>query len=199
MSVNIRPPLDTATYREVAVPAFRDISGRRFGRLVAIEKYDRQSGGWRFRCRCDCGTEIITASHSLLRGRTQSCGTCGLHLERVREVVVTHGQGWGEARTPTYQIWVSMRQRCNNPNDKAYRYYGGRGIKVCDRWELTRGGSFENFFADMGPRPDGYSIERINNDGDYEPSNCKWIPRGDQPENTRVKRDILSGQFTSDD
>src|SRR5215471_4902608 len=112
------------------MPAFKDISNRRFGRLIAIERHDRKWGGWRFRCRCDCGRETIATSHDLLRGAVQSCGSCGLRLERVRETVITHGQGWGEARTPTYQIWISMRQRCENPNDKAYKWYGARGIKV---------------------------------------------------------------------
>ena len=171
------------------MPAFRDISGQRFGRLVVIDKYDRKHGGWRWLCQCDCGGTIITASHNLVRNQTQSCGC--YYAETRKTVRLTHGQGFGKNRTKTYRIWVSMRQRCNNPRNSAYKYYGGRGIAVCDRWQ-----SYKDFFADMGACPVGYSIERIDNDGDYDPQNCKWIPRGEQWKNTRRGRDP-DGRFSS--
>jgi hypothetical protein len=89
-------------------------------------------------------------------------------------------RGASRAPTPEYNAWVHLRDRCTNPNNAAYKNYGGRGIAVCERWN-----SFETFLADMGPRPMGYSIERVNNDGNYEPNNCKWIPLREQTKNRR--------------
>lgn len=91
----------------------------------------------------------------------------------------------GGKGTPTYKIWKSMRQRCNVPSASAYHKYGGRGIKVCERWDW-----YPNFLADMGERPDGYSIERVDNDGPYSPENCKWIPIEEQAANKRNTRRI---------
>src|SRR5215467_8883535 len=88
----------------------------------------------------------------------------------------------GLSDRPEYKAWSSMRQRCQNPNNPGYKDYGGRGIKVCERWQ-----KFENFYADMGPRPDNHSLERINNDGDYEPSNCRWASNLEQQKNKRGK------------
>jgi len=83
-----------------------------------------------------------------------------------------------------YKVWQNMRQRCSNPNTARYKYYGGRGIKVCDHWE----NSFVNFYVDMGPCPDSYSIERVDNDGDYTPDNCIWLHLSDQHKNKRVDK-----------
>jgi hypothetical protein len=92
----------------------------------------------------------------------------------------------GSEENPEYQSWRHMIQRCNNPNDIGFKYYGGRGIKVCEKWR----GSFESFLSDMGRKPDGATIERINNDGDYEPSNCRWVSNFDQQSNRRNNRKI---------
>jgi len=150
-----------------------DITGRRFSRWVVLSLYAKGAGAHAtWVCQCDCGTRSVVDGVHLRRGKTRSCGC--LRTEQL----TTHGYTAGYTRS-TYRIWDAMRQRCTNPNHSHYRRYGGRGISVCHRWLH----SFEDFLADMGPRPEGYSIERINNDGNYEPSNCKWIPLADQQKN----------------
>jgi len=115
----------------------------------------------------------MRADH-LTRKSVKSCG-CLNHLGHAARKHGAHG-------TPTYATWSSMIQRCSNPRDSHWQYYGGRGITVCDRWRT----SFADFLADMGPKPAGYSIERADVDGNYEPSNCTWIPMADQSKNRRV-------------
>ena len=131
--------------------------------------------------RCDCGTEKEIMDSSVKRGNTKSCG-CLLRENgrKTAKLNTTHGMRY----TKEYECWKSMKQRCSNPNKDGYKNYGGRGIKVCDRWL----NSFENFYADMGPKPVGHSIDRINNDGNYEPKNCKWSSNSDQAYNRRPKR-----------
>lgn len=137
------------------------------------------------RCRCDCGNERIIRLYSLKIGDTQSCGCLQRERisERARKGNVRHGNARGNKRTPEYCAWVAARHRCSNPKDKRYEHYGGRGITVCDRWN-----SFENFLADMGPRPEGTSIERKDNDGNYEPGNCIWADIATQARNKRNNR-----------
>ena len=120
------------------------------------------------RCRCDCGNETSVMLTNLKTGKTSSCG-CNLPRK--------HGYG----KTPTYRSWYSMRDRCNNSRHVKYRLYGGRGVKVCERWNTD----FLNFLADMGERPPGTSIDRINGDGDYEPGNCRWASSKTQATNVR--------------
>lgn len=155
---------------EVALPKYIDITDRRFGRLVVMALHSKSSRSPFWLCQCDCGNQIIVNGAQLRRGHTRSC-KC-LHRE-------THSKH-GQHRTGAYNSWINMRQRCTNPNNPGYHWWGGRGITICERWQI-----FENFFADMGPKPPGYTIERINNDGNYEPSNCIWIPNSDQWKNTR--------------
>lgn len=120
-------------------------------------------------------------------GRPTSCGCKFASQQRVR--ATTHG--W--SKTPEYNIWAALLQRCNNPNDKAYPHYGGRGITVCDRWNPKAGGSFENFLEDMGERPEGMSLERLNNDISYSKENCCWEGRTAQAFNRRIFKNNKSG------
>jgi hypothetical protein len=157
--------------------------GKKFGRLTVIKRigsyiHGKKGYNAKWLCQCDCGQEIETISTRLLSKKTISCGC--FHKERI----TTHGM----SRTNTYRIWIKMKQRCLNPNIEPdiWANYGGRGIKICDRWL-----KFENFLADMGERPSKeHSIDRIDNDGHYEPGNCRWATITQQLRNTRRNRFI---------
>lgn len=139
--------------------------------------------------KCDCGVEKYVQTSSLTSGDTISCGCA---LGKAHKVAALQGQGatHGKSDTRTYSIWKGMRKRCLNPNEVAYKHYGERGIVICDRWS-----DFALFLQDMGEAPEGYSIERIDVNGNYEPSNCKWIPRNEQPLNrTYNKTVVLDGE-----
>lgn len=127
-----------------------------------------------FLCRCQCGKEVRVDSKSLRKGHTKSCGCLQSEFASSKK---THGMD----RTPTYWVWQGMKNRCLNKNSGSFKNYGGRGIGVCDRWKS----SFENFLADMGTKPARLSLGRINNNGDYEPSNCRWETTFEQANNTR--------------
>ena len=133
----------------------------------------------KIRLTCSCGKTYEALLYNVKSGHTKSCG-CRRFIV-AQQNFTKHGQARRGHRTSEYTIWKGMRQRCFDPGNPGFKYYGARGISLCLRWN-----KFENFFEDMGPRPaSNYSIERINNEGDYEPSNCKWIPRSEQSKNRR--------------
>lgn len=157
-----------------------DLTGQKFGTVTVLRLHGHMPVRWIGECS-NCGSIKPYLANNLKR--LQSCGC--LKIELQSKSVTTHGQSHSN-KTPEYGAWLSMRGRCLKPQHKSYHDYGGRGITVCERWM----NSFENFFADMGKRPDGYSIERINNDGNYEPGNCKWIPRPHQSKNQRSNKQL---------
>lgn len=147
-----------------------ELTGKLFGRLT-VQEY---VGNHKWKCLCVCGKTAVVPSIALRYGTTKSCGC--YRSEVLSAKAKTHGM----SRTKTYETWCKMISRCTSPSAVQYKHYGKRGISVCPRWE-----KFENFLADMGTRPAGTTLDRINNDGNYEPSNCRWATQSEQTNNTR--------------
>ncbi len=163
----------------------KDIAGQQFGRLTVMEfrgLSKHRTAMWR--CVCACGEEVVVVRGSLVKGLTKSCG-CLNREQAAKQCVknrLTHGHTRNRKPTPEYRCWEAMIQRCTNPNATAFKYYGARGIYVCDRWRK----SFETFLQDMGHRPSpNLSIDRIDTDGPYSQSNCRWATFSQQMKNRR--------------
>lgn len=165
------------------MPNLIEMVGRRFGRLTVVGRgpnYVQPSGQRKtqWRLRCDCGNSFVANAHSLRRGATKSCGCFQVSCH------ITHGEQRGYKTTPEYRAWNNMISRCETVTP-GWKNYGGRGIKVCDRWRS----SYPAFLKDMGRRPSPkHSLDRIDNDGNYEPSNCRWATKAVQSLNKRQRK-----------
>lgn len=161
-------------------------TGSTYGRLQVLA-YDGKAGRHhKWKCRCECGVEKSFYQSNLVGGKSTSCGCRSAEtVEKLRAGATKHGM----SRTATYKSWTSMKERCLNSNTWNYAEYGGRGITICQRWLE----SFENFLTDMGECPDGMTLDRFpNNDGHYEPGNCRWATGSEQQNNKRTTRIIFA-------
>lgn len=165
------------------MPAWRDLTGCRFGKLTAV----RYLGGSKWECVCECGTRTIVRTENLTHGQTKSCG-CLRHTPPPNK---THGASRGDR---LYVVWKSMRTRCNNKNHPSYKDYGGRGISVCDEWSDFN--SFKNWALESGYQYKAQhgqcTLDRIDVDGNYDPSNCRWVDSHMQSKNKRFKKNNMS-------
>ena len=167
--------------------AVHDLTGKIFERWAVVRRDGsdvRGRAAWL--CLCACGEQRTVSGSNLIGGISKSCGC--LKSERTKARKTTHGHtkrsGTKRLTSKAFGVWSSMRQRCTNPNNDHYQYYGARGISVCKRWE-----NFENFLADMGEPPPKLTLERKNNDGNYEPGNCRWATYLEQAANKRPRKD----------
>jgi hypothetical protein len=156
-----------------------DLTGKTFGRLTVIERHGPKGRRAYWRCKCECGNETVVVGDTLKSGRTKSCGC--LRTEETIKRSTTHGHTSNYQRTREYTSWKHAKERCNNPSNPKYPLYGGRGIKMCERWKK----SFSAFMEDMGKCPPGHTLDRIDVNGNYEPNNCRWASPKSQGNNTR--------------
>ena len=157
----------------------QNLSGRSFGKWVVLSKSDSVKGKSRWLCQCECGKERVVVGQTLLNGSSKCCVKCSARVGNV-----SHGLCKG-GKLLEYGIWRSMKDRCLNSNCSRYVYYGGRGICICDEWIK----SFESFYKYIGPKPfSGASVDRIDNNGNYEPGNVRWATKLQQSANTRKQK-----------
>lgn len=163
-----------------------EFSGKKFSRLTVVSEHGRL-----WLCKCDCGTVKMIKKKGVKSSNIRSCGC--LHDEFIRNLNKSHGNTVGRKRSPEYVSWLEMKSRCLNPSKGCYKNYGGRGIKICERWI----NSFPNFLLDMGKKPtQKHTLDRMNVNGNYEPLNCRWATRAEQCENRRnIKLFEINGRM----
>jgi hypothetical protein len=189
-----RRKIRNAAYVPHPEPRITVEKGQRFGRLTVLEETTARSNNRRVICVCDCGTETNTMLQSLVRGETTSCGC--YHRELLAESNRSAEQrAWitkhGLYKHPLYSTWGGMIARCEDPDHHAFKNYGGRGIKVCPEWHDVA--TFTAWVdANLGPRPDGKTLDRTDNDGNYEPGNLRWATRSEQRRNRRPKTQLAA-------
>lgn len=154
------------------------LDGKTFGRLLVISRTENMGRATAYLCRCVCGAEKVVRYQSLAKGQTRSCGC--LRKEMMADKQRTHGR----YNSPEYRSYRAMLARCSDVKHRQFKDYGARGITVCDRWAK----SFENFFSDMGERPPGTTLDRIDNESGYSAKNCRWATRSEQNQNKRNVR-----------
>lgn len=164
----------------------RDFAGQKFGRLTVVGEGARAPSYWIF--RCDCGASAEYRRDAVFRGNTTSCGCAHRDIMKAR---IKHGHSRVGKISPEFQAYRGMMGRCYNPGNSRYPLYGGRGIVVCDRWK----GNFPVFYEDIGPKPSPkHSLDRINNDGNYSPDNCRWATPSEQARNRSTNRLVVLDQ-----
>lgn len=163
-------------------------NGEKFLRYTVIERVENISGRPHYKCQCDCGNIRVVSGKYLRKGLSKSCGCYGAEQRKLAST--KHGHSSRGGKSVEYKAWVNMKNRCNDPKNKQYKDYGGRGVSICDRWL----NSFENFISDMG-LCNGLTLDRIDVNGNYEPNNCKWSSQIEQQRNKRNNHIVTLNGF----